>query len=272
MEYNWLAFNGKVAPAITPIVVRLGDRVRVRLINLGMDHHPIHLHGNTFWITGHEGARQPEHIWPKRNTVLVGVAQAQDIEFDAKYPGSWMLHCHMPHHMMNQMSSNVGKMTRVRGMQAGEDMESGMGMLTGSGSATSEDRGPSFGRGMGVGNTSENATPNGAQSPMQSMPGMDQKKGMRSMQMTPENLPANANKVPGFPQDAYMEGPQMAMDKMVEKPETIGLPAGWSGFMGGMMTLIRVMPSDQYDRYLDLKKRQTPGTMKNMPGMGGNNG
>jgi manganese oxidase len=272
MEYNWLAFNGKVAPAITPIVVRLGDRVRVRLINLGMDHHPIHLHGNTFWITGHEGARQPEHIWPKRNTVLVGVAQAQDIEFDAKYPGSWMLHCHMPHHMMNQMSSNVGKMTRVRGMQAGEDMESGMGMLTGSGSATSEDRGPSFGRGMGVGNTSENATPNGAQSPMQSMPGMDQKKGMESMQMTPENLPANANKVPGFPQDAYMEGPQMAMDKMVEKPETIGLPAGWSGFMGGMMTLIRVMPPDQYDRYLDLKERQTPGTMKNMPGMGGQNG
>lgn len=272
MEYNWLAFNGKVAPAITPIVVRLGDRVRVRLINLGMDHHPIHLHGNTFWITGHEGARQPEHIWPRRNTVLVGVAQAQDIEFDAKYPGSWMLHCHMPHHMMNQMSSNVGKMTRVRGMQAGEDMAAGMGMLTGSGNATSEDRGPSLGRGMGVGNTSENATPNGPQSSTQGMPGMDQKKGMESMQMTPEGLPENANKVPGFPQDAYMEGPQMAMDKMVAKPETAGLPEGWSGFMGGMMTLIRVMPPDQYDRYLDLKRKQTPDTMKDMPGMGGKNG
>ena len=269
MEFNWLTFNGKVAPAITPIVVRLGDRVRVRLINLGMDHHPIHLHGNTFWITGHEGARQPEHIWVRRNTVLVGVAQAQDIEFDAKYPGSWMLHCHMPHHMMNQMSSNVGKMTRVPGMQAGEDMESGMGMLTGPGNATSENRGPSLGRGMGVGNTSENMTPNGAQS---LMPGMDQKQGMGTMQLEPDNLPANANKVPGFPQDAYMEGPMMAMDKMVEKPETVGLPEGWSGFMGGMMTLIRVMPPDQYDHYLDLKTKQKPGGMEDMPGMGGKNG
>lgn len=40
MEFNWLTFNGKAGPASTPLVVRLGDRVRVRLINLGMDHHP----------------------------------------------------------------------------------------------------------------------------------------------------------------------------------------------------------------------------------------
>src|SRR6516162_10100570 len=49
MEFNWLTFNGKAGPATTPLVVRLGDRVRVRLINLGMDHHPIHLHGHTFF-------------------------------------------------------------------------------------------------------------------------------------------------------------------------------------------------------------------------------
>ncbi len=269
MEYNWLTMNGKVAPAITPIVVRLGDRVRVRLINLGMDHHPIHLHGNTFWITGHEGARQPEPIWVRRNTALIGVAQASDIEFDAKYPGAWMLHCHMPHHMMNQMSSNVGKMTRVRGMQAGEDMESGMGMLTGSGNATSDHRGPSLGRGMGVGSTAESMLTNGPQTLMQ---GMQDKDKSHTMQMAPPDLPANANSVPGFPQDAYMEGPQMAMDSMYEKPETAGLPAGWSGYMGGMMTLVRVMPPEQYDRYLDLKKKQSDQKMQNMPGMGGENG
>ncbi len=55
MEYNWLTFNGKAGPAATPMVVRQGDRVRIRLINLGMDHHPIHLHGFTFAITGNEG-------------------------------------------------------------------------------------------------------------------------------------------------------------------------------------------------------------------------
>ena len=266
MEYNWLTFNGKVAPAITPIVVRLGDRLRIRLINLGMDHHPIHLHGNTFWITGHEGARQPELIWVRRNTVLVAVAQAQDIEFDAKYPGSWMLHCHMPHHMMNQMSSNVGKMTRLgSGMPAGEDMESGMGMLTGSGNATSENRGPSLGRGMGVGSTAENPLVNGPTSTSQ-----DKGEATGAMTMSPPTgLPPDANKVAGFPQDAFMEGPQMAMDKMFAKPETVGLPEGWSGFMGGMMTLVRVLPPDQYDHYLELKKKQDSKDMQNMPGMGG---
>ena len=35
--------------------------------------------------------------------MLVGVAQARDIEFVADNPGDWMLHCHLPHHMMNQM-------------------------------------------------------------------------------------------------------------------------------------------------------------------------
>jgi len=37
------------------------------------------------------------------NTVLVGVAQARVVEFEAKYPGAWMIHCHLPHHMMNSM-------------------------------------------------------------------------------------------------------------------------------------------------------------------------
>ena len=46
------------------------------------------------------------------------------------------------------------------------------------------------------------------------------------------------------------------MDKEVDKPETDGLPPGWSGFVGGMMTLVRVMPSEQYDKIMDLKAKQ----------------
>jgi manganese oxidase len=267
MEYNWLTFNGKAGPAATPMIVRQGARARIRLINLGMDHHPIHLHGFTFAITGNEGGRLPEAQWIRRNTALVGVAQAQDIEFEANTPGNWMLHCHLPHHMMNQMSSNVGTMTRSgAGITAGQDMESGMGILTGSGSATSDNRGPSLGRGMGFGSTAESATTNGALS----------EHGMQGMKMTDMlEIAKDANKVPGFPQDAYMEGPMMAMDKMVEKPETMGLPAGWSGYSGGMMTLVRVMSPDLHDRYLELKRRQSGDNMddmKGMPGMGGNHG
>ncbi len=77
-----------------------------------MDHHPIHLHGFTFWETGREGARQQETAWTRGNTTLVGVAQARDVEFVADRLGDWMLHCHLPHHMMNQMVSNVGPLTR----------------------------------------------------------------------------------------------------------------------------------------------------------------
>ncbi len=103
MEFNWLTFNGVSAPAITPMIARLGSRVRLRIVNLGMDHHPIHLHGNQFVQTGTEGGRAPESSWYPMNTVLVGVAQARVVEFDARYPGSWMVHCHLPHHMMNSM-------------------------------------------------------------------------------------------------------------------------------------------------------------------------
>ena len=54
------------------------------------------------------------------NTVLVGVAQAKDIEFVANNPGDWHLHCHLPHHMMNQMVSMVGPaMARAEGLFPG---------------------------------------------------------------------------------------------------------------------------------------------------------
>ena len=108
MDYNWLTLNGKAGPAATPMIVKQGDRVRIRMVNLGMDHHPMHLHGNQFYVTGTEGGRSPETAWYPGNTVIVGVAQARDIEFEAKYVGDWMLHCHLPHHMMNQMVPMVG--------------------------------------------------------------------------------------------------------------------------------------------------------------------
>lgn len=264
MEFNWLTFNGKSGPASTPLIVRLGDRVRLRFINLGMDHHPMHLHGHQFVITGTEGGRQPKATWGPNNTVLVGVAQARAVEFVANNPGNWMIHCHMPHHMMNQMSSTVGPMTRRPGIVAGAGMEQGMGMPR-EGNATSEGDGPSLGRGMGVGSTLEQATSNGPHSQQQA--GMPQ--GMPGMQMQTDkaDVSSDANSVPGFPQDAFMEGPAMTMDEMFEKPETYGLRPGWSGFMQGMMTLVRVLPLDQYNHIIDMRKKQGSKNSDGMPGM-----
>ena len=110
MEFNWLTINGKSGPATTPLVVRRGERVRIRNVNLSMDHHPLHLHGNTFHVTGTEAGRIPQSAWVPGNTVLVGVAQARDIEFVASREGDWMLHCHLPHHMVNNMVVMAGPM------------------------------------------------------------------------------------------------------------------------------------------------------------------
>jgi FtsP/CotA-like multicopper oxidase with cupredoxin domain len=136
MEFNFLTFNGRCAPLTTPLVVKLGHRVRIRIVNFStLDHHPIHLHGHTWWVTGTEGGRIPEPAWIPGNNVLVGVAQARDVEFIANNPGDWIMHCHMFHHTMNHMVSMAGPMMRVdpgdpRGQVPGfpQNMESGMKM------------------------------------------------------------------------------------------------------------------------------------------------
>jgi FtsP/CotA-like multicopper oxidase with cupredoxin domain len=111
MEFNWLTMNGKAAPATTPVLCKLGERVRLRFVNLSMDHHPMHLHGHTWVVTGTEGGRVPPAAWTPGNTEIVGVAQARTLELVANNPGDWMIHCHLPHHMMNSMASMVGPLT-----------------------------------------------------------------------------------------------------------------------------------------------------------------
>ena len=59
-EFDLWTFNSKVFPAIDPMVVKTGQRVRIRLGNLSMWNHPIHLHGHQFLVTGSDGGR-----WPK---------------------------------------------------------------------------------------------------------------------------------------------------------------------------------------------------------------
>jgi hypothetical protein len=218
------------------------------------------MHGHTFYVTGTEGGRIPEAGWWPGNTVLVGVAQARAIEFVANNPGDWMLHCHLPHHMMNQMSSNVGKMTRTAGILASGDMNTGMGMLQGTpGVPLGDDYGPAVGRGRGgVGNASDTASTNGPLSEVMAkaaMSGMQHDMGSTQMGEMQVDVAPDANNVPNFPQDAYMEGPMMTMDAAVERPENYGLRPGWSGYMQGMMTFVRVLEPDRYDDVLSRMKQ-----------------
>jgi FtsP/CotA-like multicopper oxidase with cupredoxin domain len=239
MEFNWLTMNGKAGPATTPVLCKLGERVRLRFVNLGMDHHPMHLHGHTWVVTGTEGGRVPEAAWTPGNTEVVGVAQARTLELVADNPGDWMIHCHLPHHMMNAMASRVGPLVEPgSGLPAGGRMEEGMGMPH-SGHALSPEMGSSLGRTTGV--DAEQTVSHGV-GPANEPPGGH------------AGHHAGGAAAPGYPQDMFM-----VMDDEVAKPETHGLRRSWTGGMMGMMTLLRVLSEEKYGEIMALKARQRGG-------------
>jgi hypothetical protein len=193
MSFHWLTFNGRCGPYITPLVVRLGNRVRIRIVNFSsMDHHPIHLHGHTFWVTGTEGGRIPESAWIPGNNVLVGVAQVREFEFIANNPGDWVMHCHMFHHMMNHMVSGVGPGSRGRARGGKED--------------------PRY-------------------------------------------------KVPAFPQEEGMMPPmsRAEMARIKKNPRTRGMRPMWPMAVMGLMTVVRVLPPDLFDKVISGKGEVAPG-------------
>ena len=112
-EFNLWSWNSRVFPGIDSLAIRLGDRVRIRVGNLTMTNHPIHLHGHDFRVTGTDGGWvQPSAQWPEVSAdIPVGAMRC--IEFDATEPGDWALHCHKSHHTMNAMGHNVPTMIGV---------------------------------------------------------------------------------------------------------------------------------------------------------------
>ncbi len=106
-DFNMWTWNSRVFPGIDPLPVRRGDRVRVRIGNLTMTNHPIHLHGHIFAVTCTDGGWIPESArWPEVTTdVPVGAIHAFEVVADA--PGDWAFHCHKSHHTMNAMGHNT---------------------------------------------------------------------------------------------------------------------------------------------------------------------
>src|SRR4030095_2952185 len=133
--------------------------------------------------------------------------------------GDWMLHCHLPHHMMNNMVSMVGPMSHMgHGMHTGAGMEEGMGIVR-KGNATAEDLGPAMGRGMGNTVDREQATSHSV--------GQGDASGRTSE--APLGHAPNSQKGPGFPQDELMM--MMEMDSAVAKPQNTYLAPVWSAMI-----------------------------------------
>lgn len=112
-EFNFFTMNGRCFPYVTPIETRYGEHIRIRLGNFMHDAHPIHIHGHQFYITSSDGNEIAVSNWQKRNTVNVSSGEVYDIEFVSNNPGVWPFHCHIPHHMSNNMTDPLGGMTTV---------------------------------------------------------------------------------------------------------------------------------------------------------------
>ena len=112
-DFNTWAFNSRVFPGIDPLCVRRGDRVRIRVGNLTMTNHPIHVHGHEFEMTGTDGGPVPRSArWPEVTTDIA-VGQMRQIEFIADEEGDWAVHCHKSHHTMGPMGHDVPTMIGV---------------------------------------------------------------------------------------------------------------------------------------------------------------
>jgi hypothetical protein len=106
-DFNLWSWNSRVFPGISHLVVSKNDRVRVRVGNLTMTNHPVHMHGYDFEVTCTDGGWvRPEARWPEVS-IDIPVGAMRAYEFDAKYEGDWAIHCHKSHHTMNAMGHDI---------------------------------------------------------------------------------------------------------------------------------------------------------------------
>jgi FtsP/CotA-like multicopper oxidase with cupredoxin domain len=106
--YDIFTMNGKSGEAIKPLTVTEGDKVRVRLVNVGFMSHKIHLHGHDFKVVAVDGQKinNPGEI--KDELISIAPGERYDIEFTADNPGDWYLECH------GDMEGTKGMKTQIK--------------------------------------------------------------------------------------------------------------------------------------------------------------
>ncbi len=107
LHYDLFLMNGKASSAIPPIALKAGERVRIRLINVGSLPHAMHTHGHVFKIIATDGNPVPPGAQLRKDTILIGPGERYDLELDGYNPGIWLFHCHMPNHGANGMMTTI---------------------------------------------------------------------------------------------------------------------------------------------------------------------
>mgnify|MGYP000861041745 CR=1 FL=1 len=105
---NYFTINGKSWPASGKISATVGERVLLRIINAGAFSHPIHLHGAPFRIVAADGRPVPTAAQLTKDTLSVAPGERYDLLWTPTRPGTWLLHCHINHHTMNDGQEQGG--------------------------------------------------------------------------------------------------------------------------------------------------------------------
>ena len=113
LDFNLWAWNSRMFPGIDTLNVRKNDKVRIRIGNLTMTNHPIHVHGHEFMVTGTDGGPTPKSTRQYEVTADIAVGQMRQMDFLADEEGDWAFHCHKSHHTMNAMGHDVPTMIGV---------------------------------------------------------------------------------------------------------------------------------------------------------------
>jgi FtsP/CotA-like multicopper oxidase with cupredoxin domain len=101
MTYDWTV-NGRGYDQTEPLIVRAGQRARLRFTNTTMMWHPMHLHGHTFQVLKSDGTPGP-----RKDTVIVLPHRTLSVDLVADNPGQWMLHCHNGYHQESGMMTRL---------------------------------------------------------------------------------------------------------------------------------------------------------------------
>lgn len=102
--------NGKSFPATQPIVVKVGQRIRIRYMNEGQIIHPMHLHGLSQQVIAKDGHRLTQPY--AGDTFNVAPGERYDVIAEASEPGVWALHCHILSHAESKQGMH-GMVTAV---------------------------------------------------------------------------------------------------------------------------------------------------------------
>jgi plastocyanin len=109
--YDGFTINGRSFPFTEPVIVKKGEKIRIRFINAGYQQHFMHTHSHKFTVVARDGSyvEEPQKI----DTIGIGPGQRVDIILEADNPGTWPFHCHRLDHVTNEHIYPGGMLTFI---------------------------------------------------------------------------------------------------------------------------------------------------------------